>query len=284
MKLVNIKFFIIIAIGFFFLGGIHPAYSFDPQAIKNYNEGVDFSKKSDFQDAIVSFRKAIAFDPTFVDAYYNLGSIYEYLGDKTSAVGAFQELLRNNPNDEEAAYRISSIYYKSGEYNRALNYTYLVPSTSSKYTDSQVLYKNILQKINKIEKTKVIAKKPHVAVPSKILLKGFQGPTGIAKDSQGNVYVANYSANSIVKITPDGQRKLIAKDKLITGPIGLVIDLHDNIYVANYGLNDVVKITPDGKITTFLKGINKPYYLFLDKAGMLYISEQGTNSVIKTKI
>ena len=48
--------------------------------------------KNQLQDAIVSFRKAMALDPTFVDAYYNLGSIYEYLGDKLMLVEAFQEL------------------------------------------------------------------------------------------------------------------------------------------------------------------------------------------------
>ena len=293
------KFILILFLLVFSFSMPHIAKAYEIDAVKRYNEAIDLTKNEDFEAAIILLRQAIVIDPSFLDAYYNLGIIYEHLNDRNKALEAYGELLKRNPNDDEGAFRIAAIYYGQGYYNKALNYVYLVPYYSPKYSESQELYKKITkiteeqnramllkQKAAKLaaQQKAAAAKAMSVAAASKTVLKDFQGPTGITKDSKGNLYVANFTANSILQIAPDGTRKILAKNKPISGPIGLVADSSDNIYVANYLSNSVLKITPARQIITILKDINKPYYLYIDNSGMLYVSEQGKNTVIKIKI
>ena len=260
-----------------------PLMAYDTDAISKYNEGIDLSKSGNYQDAISAFKKAVTIDPTFTDAYFNLGSVYEYTGDYKDALITFEDLFAKNPDDADVAYKIASIYCKTGNYHEALKFIDLIPLDSDRYNDGQNLHKKIAQKIAAQNKLKAI-KKPVSNSMIKVSLDNFQGPTGIAKDKAGNLYVASYVSNSIWQITPGGSRKVIAKGKPINGPIGLAVDSKYNIYVANYLSNEILKISPRGEIAILLRGIKKPYYLYLDSAGTLYISEQGTDTVIKVNI
>ena len=54
--------------------------------------------------------------------------------------------------------------------------------------------------------------------PSKIatqtgIYENILSPTGITTDKNGNVYVATFSDNSIIKITPDNKRIVFLKSK-----------------------------------------------------------------------
>jgi tetratricopeptide (TPR) repeat protein len=294
-----------------FLLSSNVMFAYDPDAVRSYNQGVDLSKNGSYQEAVLYFRKSITIDPSFTDAYYNLGSLYEYLGNTDKALEAYEELVKRDLNDDETAYKVATIYFQKNNYKKALSYLNQIPAGSSKYADSQKLVKKINLKTaqattaEKTSTTAVTAKpavkpvaKPVVkpvakAAPAKpvvkkeftkVVIKNFSGPTGIAKDSKNNLYVANYIENSIVQVLPDGQRKILAKGGEINGPIGLAVDAVGNIYVASYLSNEVLKIDSQGKILSVLKGINKPYYIFIDKTGILYISEQDTNTVIKLKL
>ena len=45
----------------------------------DYNQGIDFYKLGMYEKAIESFRSAVRTYPDYIDAYYNLGVILEYL-------------------------------------------------------------------------------------------------------------------------------------------------------------------------------------------------------------
>ena len=108
-------------------------------------------------------------------------------------------------------------------------------------------------------------------------------PTGITTDSQGNIYVATYSDNTILKITPDGKRQVFVKSTQISGPISLASDSLGNIYVSNYNLNNVLKISSRGEISVLVSKIDKPYGLHVE-GNMLFITCQGSNSIFRQKI
>ncbi|OGI20209.1 MAG: hypothetical protein A2287_03750 [Candidatus Melainabacteria bacterium RIFOXYA12_FULL_32_12] len=265
------------------------AFAYNSQAIQIYNDAIDMSKNGNFQDAIILFKKAIVIDPALIDAYYNLGSIYEYLGDESQALRYYEAMIEKNPNDAEVIYKAAQIHYKNKNFEKSLSYSGLISTNNPKYAESQELYKKATQEINKKKQpVSVINTRPadlsQDQINTKIVFKDLQGPTGLAKDSYGNLYIANYSANSILKISPDGKRSVVAKGTLINGPIGLVVDPDNNIYVASYLSNQIIKITPEGESSVILKGVNKPYYLYIDKAGMLYVSEQGSNTVVRIKV
>ncbi|MFA6989915.1 MAG: tetratricopeptide repeat protein [Candidatus Gastranaerophilaceae bacterium] len=265
-------------------------FAYVPLAEAKYKQGLDFSEKCNYSMAIMSFEEAVKIDPSLLDAYFNMGVLYEYTNQNDKAVAAFEQLLKNNPTDGETAFKIASIYYKIGNYKKAMGYVTLISPQGPKYNDSQELYKKISQKIKQEEqKQKALLQKAAVVkatAPSikEIIDNGFVSPTGISKDVAGNLYVANYGDNSIVKITPSGKKSIVAKGKPLSGPIGIAVDKLNNIYVANYDSNEILKINKSGIISVMIKNIKKPYYLYIDNSGILYISEQFTNTVINMKL
>jgi len=289
MKLMKSLFskILILLIGCFCFLNCNPAKAYDQDAV-HYNElGITYTKKGSYEQAITYFKKAIESDSSLTNAYYNLGSVYKHIGNKDKALKAFQLLLRNSPNDDEAAYLLASLYFDMKDYEKALIYLNSVEKGSPSYKDSMELFKKINQKINDSvidEPSKPEPVKVPPANIAKLTFLNFDGPTGIAENSQGDLYVANYSSDSINIVSPDGKPKSTIKNALIKGPVGIAIDSKDNIYVANYPLNNVVKIDKNGAIKVVLKDVVKPYYLYLNKSGVLYVSEQDKNTVIRIGI
>ena len=97
------------------------------------------------------------------------------------------------------------------------------------------------------------------------------------------VYVATFSDNSIIKITPDNKRIVFLKSDKIKGPISLASDEVGNIYVSNYSANNVLKITPQGVCSVLVEKLDKPYGLHVN-GNMLFITCQGSNSIYRQKI
>ncbi len=94
----------------------------------------------------------------------------------------------------------------------------------------------------------------------------FSGIAGLARDGQGNVYVAEATNTVIRKVTPDGTVTTVAGRPWVEGassvgtdgqgatatfsqPYGIAIDGAGNLYVADLGTG-IRQITPDGKVTT----------------------------------
>jgi len=87
----------------------------------------------------------------------------------------------------------------------------------------------------------------------------FAGPSGVATDSQGNLYVTDSGNNTIRKITPGGTVTTIAGQIGVKGsadgvgtnasfnlPNGIAVDTNGNLYVADEFNDTIRKITPVG--------------------------------------
>ncbi|OGI00563.1 MAG: hypothetical protein A2Y25_07655 [Candidatus Melainabacteria bacterium GWF2_37_15] len=248
---------------------------YDSKAIKAYNNGIDLTTQEKYNEAVLSLEDAVKIEPSFTDAYYNLGILYQYLGNIDKALESYQAILQYNPKDYEVIQKIAVIYHNKGNKEKVLEYIKKIPTTDPNYGLIAELMKTAQSVQAQAEKTHQIKDVKKCETYS-----GFEGPTGIARDSKGNLYVANFSDNSIISINNTGERKVLAKDGVINGPLGLVIDKNDNIYVANYESNQIVVIPANNRTPQVLPFIvKKPYFLMLDNAGILYVTEQGTNSV-----
>jgi sugar lactone lactonase YvrE len=139
-------------------------------------------------------------------------------------------------------------------------------------------------------------------------LSPFNNPTGVAVDGTGNVFVANYLGNDILKISPAGVVSTYAGIDTLRGanngpaasatfyfPNSVAVDAADNVYVAD-GVNNLIrKISPDGTVSTLagsgLPGavdstgtkasFNYPAGLAVDAVGNVYVADSNNNLIRK---
>ena len=91
----------------------------------------------------------------------------------------------------------------------------------------------------------------------------FHNPRGITRDSDGNLYVADYSNHAIRKIDTNGAVTTLAGNPGVRGsadgtnrqagfyyPHGIGVDRQGNVYVADQKNHTIRKIRPDGAVTT----------------------------------
>ena len=247
----------------------------------DYNQGIDFYKLGMYERAIESFRSAIRTYPDYVDAYYNLGTVLEYLKQYAEALNVYKQVYIREPNDYEIVYKLALMSSKLEDYDKATDYISLIPKTSPYYQKGQELAESCKLALN------LPPQKP-VNQPSKIaqysgVYENVPSPTGVTTDSKGNLYIASFMDNIIYKITPDNKRQIFLKSEMISGPISLVSDGIGNIYVSNYTANNVVKITPQGTASVFVTKVDKPYGLHVE-GNMLFITCQGSNTVMRQKL
>jgi sugar lactone lactonase YvrE len=135
----------------------------------------------------------------------------------------------------------------------------------------------------------------------------FNGPTGVAVDGSGNIYVADTGDNTIRKITAAGVVTTLAGLAGFSGsadgtgtsarfsqPSGLALDVSGSLYVADTGNSVIREVTGAGVVTTFaglptVAGrkdaagaealFNQPRALAFDSFGNLYVADAGNAAI-----
>ena len=132
-------------------------------------------------------------------------------------------------------------------------------------------------------------------------------PYGVAVDSAGNLYIADWGNNRVRKVSGgvittvagNGTRGFSGDNgpptnAQLANPQGVAVDSAGNLYIADYGNNRIRKVS-NGVITTVagngtpgFSGDNgpatsaqlaNPYGVAIDSAGNLYIGDSGNNRV-----
>lgn len=270
----------------------------DPNFVDAYfNLGAIYKKQKNYFNAIQAFQKAVDLSKEDYESIYELASCY--LEDKKydKAKEFFSLVPTNSPKHTDAQQNIvkADRYIAidsaaiSGNTEKILEpetQAQLLADKLGKSVENTEGFAQVSNNVSEhaIEKTMVPSNETFI--PSvKTITSNFNGPAGIAKDSQNNIYIANFVKNRIDKIAPDGKREVFIENFGLNGPIGLAIDRQDNLYVANYTGDSIVKISSNKTISILVDKLAKPYYLFYDSAlSKLYATVQGNNSLVEIDI
>lgn len=273
------KIFIIISILILSAANVY-ALDNTTEAILQYNKGIDYYKTGQYDDSVSAFRAAIKLDPEYIDAYYNLGSVLEYLQQYDAALAVFKQIIVRKPDDYDSVYKAAWLSAKLGEVHKAKSYLSIIPATSPRGKDARSLGNSLELGV---PYTPVSGAQKKLLNQDSGIYEDIPAPTGIASDNEGNVYVAEFNNNAIVKVTPDNKKMVYLKDAKISGPIGLAIDKSGNMYIANYNKDNVLKIAKDGEISILLSNVKKPYCLYI-VGNILLVSCQGSDSVLRYRL
>ena len=133
----------------------------------------------------------------------------------------------------------------------------------------------------------------------------FAGPSGVAVDASGNVYVADAGNNRICVVNPSGNTRTLSgsggvganngagKNATFNNPTGVAVDAAGNVYVADMLNNMIRKVAPDGTTTSLAgngdigskDGLDTaarfyfPNSLTVDASGNVYVTDDINNLI-----
>lgn len=249
------------------------------RAYAEYKKGVDMVTVKAYDTAISCFQQALRYNPNLTDAYYNIASIYVAQGKYDEAYNTYVKIIAMNPYDYDSILQAAKISYNRKNYALAMKYLKYIPDDYPYYYLAQQLYNDAKLQFdnqrNKIERAKTTTANKE----KRVLIDKFNSPAGMAVDSEGNIFVASYSDNAIIKVDKKKNKTNFVKDNLLDGPIGIAIDNYDNLYIANFESDNILRVTKGGNVSIFMDNVSKPYFLYI-KNDVLYISEQGNDAVL----
>ncbi|MBS2031914.1 MAG: hypothetical protein JST54_28715 [Deltaproteobacteria bacterium] len=123
----------------------------------------------------------------------------------------------------------------------------------------------------------------HALTNGQGLQAAFDGPTALAVDASGDVFVADYTNNAIRKIDPNRNVTTFA-----TAPgagfafMGVAVDASGNVYASDENLGHILRWSPDGTLTAEItdSAISNPSCMKIGPDGKLWVADI-SNGILK---
>ena len=100
--------------------GLERVRLFPNDANAHFNLGVAYTKSSQLQQAIASYKKVLKIIPNDTGALNNLGHAYIHLNRYKEAINVLKEVVRLNPDHANAHYNLGSVYKAINLNDRAI--------------------------------------------------------------------------------------------------------------------------------------------------------------------
>jgi hypothetical protein len=99
------------------------------------------------------------------------------------------------------------------------------------------------------------------------------GSTNRTAMGDGDLYVADYSANVVYRVTPLGERRRFVAG--LQTPTGISFDRDGDLLVANRASDEIVRVSPSGAARVVANGLRTPVGVAQDSTGALLVSNYG---------
>ena len=267
---------------------------------EEFRWGVSAFHSGLYNDALLSFSRALSLEPDSDTIRAWLGRAYFASGFTEAALDEWQFLLDGGVSAPHIAAWVEALrsqqaneladpprYVTFGEVQgRQEDYTLFLRPTSiyplgdgsfllSSYATRDVLHLNV----NGTLQRRFGAG-----------FNWFEHPFDIVAAADGRLFVSDFGADQIVRLTPQGARDAIIgssgiDEGQLMGPQYLAIDEEDYIYVTDWGNQRVAKFDPDGEyVLSFggtqagFVGLDRPTGIVY-RQGLLYVVDAGRDAV-----
>jgi serine/threonine protein kinase, bacterial len=128
---------------------------------------------------------------------------------------------------------------------------------------------------------RVVELPPASSTPTVLPFSGLYQPQGLAVDSAGTVYVADFN-NRVVKLTAGSNNQAVLGFTGLNYPEGVAVDGQGSVYVADRGNNRVLKLAAGSNTQTVLPftGLKNPDGVAVDPAGNVYVTDTDNDRVL----
>lgn len=96
------------------------SFSKNPEALRQYNAGINYIKIEEYGVALTYFEKAVAADPKFVFAMDNLAICYRRTGELDKALATYDRSIALSPKGHTALQNVPVIYELKKDYAKAI--------------------------------------------------------------------------------------------------------------------------------------------------------------------
>src|SRR5208282_4078577 len=111
---------------------------------------------------------------------------------------------------------------------------------------------------------------------------GLQGPTGVAVDGAGDLFIADYYNNRVVEIPAGGGLQTTVSASGLKLANGVAVDGAGDVFIVDLYNKRVVEVPAGGgHQTTVGSGLQQPWAVAADGAGDVFIVDTGNSRVVK---
>jgi len=118
----------------------------------HFNSGIHFYHQREFLKAIQSYQKVIELDPTYVEAYNNLGITYQMMGDMDRAFKAYEKAIEINPKYEKGYNNLGIQLFLKDRYEEAMEAFQKALAINSDNIESHINLGILFKKRGQLEK------------------------------------------------------------------------------------------------------------------------------------
>ena len=120
--------------------------------IDHFNSGVHFFNQREFSKAIQAYQKVIELDPSYVEAYNNLGVTYQIIGEIDRAFEVYERATKIDPRYEKGFNNLGTLFLLKDRYEEALDAFQKALAINSNNIESHINLGILFKKTDHLEK------------------------------------------------------------------------------------------------------------------------------------